>query len=559
MTSFQPFLACLALLAPALPLSAAAPTATFDWFEYSGADAGAPSLAAGQYRNPILTGFYPDPSVCQVGADYYLINSSFAYFPGIPIFHSRDLVNWSPIGHVIHRPQQLPYDKLGVSRGIFAPAISHHDGMFYVICTQVDAGGNFVVTATNPAGPWSDPTWLGFEGIDPSIFFDDDGRAWVINNGAPDEKPRYDGHRAIWIQEFDPAARRMIGPRKVLVNGGVDISKKPVWIEGPHLYKREGWYYLCCAEGGTSVNHSQVILRSRQVDGPYEPWSQNPILTQRGLDGNVPDAVTSTGHADLVIGPDHQWWAVFLGVRPYGGRYSPMGRETFLLPVQWTEDGWPRILEPGRRVPLVGAAPAGARLSAQPSLPLNGDFTWRDDFKDAALSPAWLMLRAPGETWWKLDAPAGHLSLTARPETLGGKANPSYLGRRIQHARFTATTALAVPAADGVAAGLAAFQGERFHYFLAVKRDAGGATVFLEKAGGGPATVVASAPIAAATAIELRVTANDGTCSFAYATEAGRWTTLVADADAKLLTTEVAGGFVGATVGLHARLEAPAK
>lgn len=549
---------CLALLALTVTARAQAPTAVFDWFEYSGADPVAGELAPGSYRNPILTGFYPDPSVCRVGDDYYLINSSFAYYPGIPIFHSRDLVNWTPLGHVIDRPQQLPYNKLGVSRGIFAPAISHHDGVFYVICTQVDAGGNFVVTATNPAGPWSDPTWLGFEGIDPSIYFDDDGRAWVVNNGAPAETPRYDGHRAIWIQEFDPATRKMIGPRKVIVNGGVDITQKPVWIEGPHLYKRDGWYYLCCAEGGTSVNHSQVILRSRQVDGPYEPWDQNPIMTQRGLDDSAPFAVSSTGHADLVIGPDNQWWAVFLGVRPYAGRYSPMGRETFLLPVEWTRDGWPRILEKGRRVPLVGAAPAGAAARPQ-DLPLNGNFTWRDDFGSPALSPAWLMLRAPAETWWKTDAASGHLVLAARAESLGGSANPSYLGRRVQHARFTATAALAIPSQDGVAAGLAAFQGERFHYFLAAKRAAGGVTVFVEKAGGGPAAVVASAPLPAAAKIELRLTAHDGKCSFAYATEPGRWTTLLADADATLLTTEAAGGFVGATLGVHARLDPVAR
>ncbi len=524
----------------------------FDWFEYSGQDTG-PSPAAGEFRTPILTGFYPDPSICQVGEDYYLINSTFAYFPGIPIFHSRDLVNWQQIGHVIDRPQQLPYAGLGVSRGIFAPAISHHNGTFYVVCTMVDAGGNFVVTATNPAGPWSDPTWLDFEGIDPSIFFDDDGRAWMINNGAPEGPPLYDGHRAIWIQEFDPGARRMIGPRKVLVNGGVDISKKPVWIEGPHIYKRDGWYYLCCAEGGTSVNHSQVIHRSRQVDGPYAPWDQNPILTQRDLDGRVPNSVTSTGHADLVVGPDKNWWAVFLGVRPYDGRHSPMGRETFLLPVTWPKDGWPRILPPGERVPLVARTPAGARVSDAPSY-LNGSFTWRDNFS-GALSPLWIMLRTPQETWWKTDTAAGQLSLTPRAEPLWDKGNPSFLARRVQHAQFTASTSLAIPETPGVSAGLAVFQGERFHYFLAVKREADGVVINLEKLAGGAPEIVASRRLESSGPIALRVEANDATCRFAYAPTPGNWQTLVDNADAKLLTTAVAGGFVGATVGVHARLD----
>jgi xylan 1,4-beta-xylosidase len=541
-------------------VSLAAPPAqpiAFDWFEYSGRDSvrDVPG-GTGEYRNPILTGFYPDPSVCRAGNDYYLINSTFAYYPGIPIFHSRDLVNWNQVGHVIDRPQQLPYDRLGVSRGIFAPAISYHNGTFYVVCTMIDAGGNFVVTATNPAGPWSDPTWLHIEGIDPSLFFDDDGRVWMLNNGAPEGTPQYSGHRAIWIQEFDPGAKKMIGPRKLLVNGGVDIRQKPVWIEGPHIYKREGWYYLCCAEGGTSVNHSQVIFRSRGVDGPYVPWDQGPILTQRNLDGNVPSAVTSTGHADLVIGPDDKWWAVFLAVRPYEGRFSPMGRETFLLPVTWTAGGWPLILEKNKRVPLVATTPARAQVRPSVTAPLNGNFTWRDDFAAPTLSPLWIMLRSPKETWWKTDATQGHVLLTPRAELLSGSGNPSYLARRVQHATFTASTALELPTEQGISAGLVVFQGERFHYFLAVKRDAeGGATLYLERSNKGSAEVIASTHLRDGEKLALRVEADEAKCTFRFALGAESWTTLTGDADAKLLTTDVAGGFVGATVGMHARLD----
>lgn len=345
-------------------LCAAPGPVTFESFTYTGRDEiAATPLPDGHYRNPILAGYYPDPSICRVGDDYYLINSTFAHFPGIPIFHSRDLVNWKQLGHVIDRPTQLNYDGLGITRGIFAPAITHHDGTFYVVCTMVGAGGNFLVTAKNPAGPWSDPIWLGFDGIDPSLFFDDDGRAWLVNNGEPpDNKPLYSGHRAIWIQEFEPAANKLIGPRSIIVNGGVDLSKQPVWIEGPHLYKKDGWYYLCCAEGGTSTAHSQVILRSRAPTGPFVPWEKNPILTQRDLDGNAPNAVTCTGHADLVIGPDNNWWSVFLACRPYAPDRWATGRETFLLPVKWTDDGWPQILPPGERVPLVAKAPVGPAL-----------------------------------------------------------------------------------------------------------------------------------------------------------------------------------------------------
>lgn len=535
----------------------ATPPVAFDWFEYSGRDADAAPTAPGHYRNPILSGFYPDPSVCQVGGDYYLINSTFAYFPGIPIFHSKDLVNWEQIGHVIDRPTQLPYDKLGVSRAIFAPAITHHNGTFYVTCTMIDAGGNFVMTAKNPAGPWSDPTWVHFEGIDPSLFFDDDGRAWMVNNGAPEGQPLYDGHRAVWIQEFDPVAMKMIGPRTVLVNGGVDISTKPIWIEGPHLYKRDGWYYLSCAEGGTGPGHSQVVFRSRRVDGPYVSWQKNPILTQRDLDPSVPGAVTCTGHANLVEGPDQQWWAVFLGVRPYQRNFSPMGRETFLLPVEWTTDGWPAILPAGDRVPLSGRTPNAVVVQPSPVLPeTGGSFTWRDDFSGPRLSPLWIMLRAPDAQWWSLGGDRGALELAPRAERLSGRHNPTYLGRRVQHADFAASTALEIPAESGVSAGLAVFQGERHHYFLAVKRDADGLSVYLEKHSGAAPEVIGSTRLPKLDGtITLRVEAHSDTCDFSYATRPGEWQALATRQDAKLLTSAVAGGFVGATVGVHARLD----
>lgn len=557
MTSPRLLLLAFSLLAAAMPLRAEPAAVAFDWFEYSGTNALETKVGAGEYQNPILAGFYPDPSICRVGDDFYLANSTFAYFPGIPIFHSRDLVNWKQVGHVIHRPEQLRYDRVGVSGGIFAPAISHHDGVFYVVCTQVGGNGNFVVTATNAAGPWSQPTELRFEGIDPSLFFDADGRAWMVNNGAPEGRPTYDGHRAIWIQEFDYREKKMIGPRKVLVNGGIDISKKPVWIEGPHLYQVKDWYYLCCAEGGTGPQHSQVILRSKNVDGPYTPWEKNPILTQRNFSANAPGAVTCTGHADLVIGPDNHWWAVFLGVRPYQGRFSPMGRETFLLPVKWTDDGWPVILPPGERVPLVGKTPGGVSVQPSPALPLNGNFTWRDDFKDSELSPAWIMLRTPKTTWWSLAQ--GKLRLTPSTNMLSGRANPSFLGRRVQHPRFTASLAVEVPSESGVSAGLAVFQGERFYYYANVQRGTNGVALSLERFrgrdGSGP-EVVKTVSLAGAKSVQWRVTANDAKCAFDYAADSGGWESLVADQDATLLTTEVAGGFVGATVGPHALLEA---
>ncbi len=553
--SFALITACTARAAGPAPVA-------FDSFTYTGRDTVFEQpLPAGHYRNPILAGYYPDPSICRVGGDYYLINSTFAHFPGIPIHHSRDLVNWTQIGHVIDRPTQLKYDGLGVSRGLFAPALSHHHGTFYVVCTMVDAGGNFLVTAANPAGPWSDPTWFDFEGIDPSLFFDDDGRAWMVNNGEPVGEPLYPGHRAIWIQEFDLATKKLTGPRSVLVNGGVDLAKKPVWIEGPHLYKRAGWYYLCCAEGGTSDQHSQVVLRSKSPTGPFAPWDRNPILTQRDLDGAAPGAVTSTGHADLFIGPDGNWWSVFLGCRPFAGRYYATGRETFLLPVKWTDDGWPQILPPGERVPFIVPAPkpvspqSPSSVLRPPSsdIPLTGNFTWRDEFDSQALSPLWIMLRTPKENWWSLAD--GRLNLTPRTAPLSGNGNPSFLGRRLQHAKFEASAKLQVPTTAGVSAGLVVFQNETHHYYFAVRRLAGGLSAVIEKWNGQGAETLSTALLPETREIELRLIGDDKALSFAYALKPGDWRTLVADADATVITTQAAGGFVGAVVGLHARLE----
>ncbi len=549
-------------LLPLMALSASklvsgpAPPVAFEWFEYTGRDAvfSAP-LAPGHFRNPVLAGFYPDPDICRVGDDYYIVNSSFAYFPGIPIFHSRDLVNWTQIGHVVDRPAQLDYGGLGVSRGIFAPALSHHAGLFHLVCTFVDAGGNFLMTAAKPEGPWSDPVWLGFDGIDPSLFFDDDGKAWLLNNGdPPDNKPLYGGHRAIWLQEFDIAGKKPVGPREIIVNGGVNLAAHPVWIEGPHLFKKDGWYYLICAEGGTSEGHSEVVFRSRAVRGPYVPGPANPILTQRTLPNNRPSPVTCTGHADFVETAEGEWWAVFLGCRPYEDNMFNTGRETFMLPVSWAE-GWPSVLAPGHAVPLNPSSPQGQVVEASAGAPLTGNFTWRDDFRGHVLSPFWIGLRQGPERSRTLGGPGQGLWLTPRRDTLWGNGNPAFIGRRLQHARFAASTALIVPAMDGISAGLVAFQNETHHYFLGVHRAGKGLEVFVERLDGNPAETVAHAAIVETARVELRMAGDGAKCDFAYAVSPGAWQTLLSGGDATLLSTQVAGGFVGTLVGLHARVD----
>ncbi len=552
------WMAAAPLMMVGAPVAAAPGDARFDWFDYAGRDPVDVTLRVGSadYRNPILQGYYPDPSITRVGDDFYLVNSTFAYFPGVPVFHSRDLVNWTQIGNAIDRPDQLDFKRLGLSRGVFAPTIEAHGGRFYILNTCVECGDNFILTATDPKGPWSDPVFLPDlnGGIDPSIFFDDDGKAWIVNNGPPEGRPLYEGHRAIWIQQYDPATGRTVGPRSVLVNGGVDISKRPVWIEGPHLLKKDGWYYLTCAEGGTAEGHSQVVLRSRSVTGPYLPNPNNPYLTQRDLPRDRAFPITSAGHADMVQTAKGDWWATFLAVRPYGDDLYNIGRETFLMPVRWV-DGWPRITDPGQAIPYVHKRP-DLPLGAKGPLPLNGPFRMREEFVGKTLPREWVMLRNPRETWYRLAD--GALWLTPRTVALGDQGNPSYLGRRQQHIAAVATTRVTfTPQRDGDRAGLATLQNDAAWYALSVGRQGGRDMVLVERRVGTEpvtGTVIASAPLANPGApIELRVTVDGGKIGFDYATRPGRWVSLLRDADATVLSTKRAGGFVGTTMGPFAR------
>jgi alpha-N-arabinofuranosidase len=461
-------------------------------------------------------------------------------------------VHWRQIGNAIERTTQLDYDGLGLSRGVFAPAIAYHAGTFYIANTAVDDGGNFIVTATDPAGPWSDPVWLkDVDGIDPSLFFDDDGKAYLLNNGPPEGAPQYDGHRAIWMQQFDIAKLAPVGPRKVLLNGGVDFSKHPIWIEGPHLYKRDGWYYLSCAEGGTSVDHSQVVLRSHDVWGPYVAYERNPILTQRDLPADRANPIINAGHADLVEGPDGSWWAIFLASRAYGGTHYNTGRETYLLPVAW-KDGWPTILAPGRAIPQAVPGPAFMRQGVSQA-PMGGNFAWRDGFDESALDREWMFVRAPHSDWADLASRPGWLAIHPLAEGLDTPRNPSFLARRQQHLRFEASAALEVPAA-GVAAGLAAFQNSTHWFFLGARRHGGGVELFLERDDGKNAETLATASVAADASLKLRIAGDGGDYAFEYDAGGNGWR-LLRHEDGSVLSTDVAGGFVGATVGPYARLE----
>ncbi|WP_243064307.1 glycoside hydrolase family 43 protein [Humibacter sp. RRB41] len=293
--------------------------------------------------NPILPGFYPDPSICRVGDRYLLANSTFEYLPGIPLHESTDLIHWHPIGSAVTRPEAFGLETARDSGGLYAPTIRFHDGVYYLVGSQVDRGpdAQFILTASDPSGPWSDPVWVrGAEGFDPSIFFHGDAVYWCA--ARPAEPAELEGQTEIWVHEVDVATGRLLGDETVVWRGA---ARDAVWSEGPHLFERDGWFYLLTAEGGTYRDHAVVIARSRSVSGPYEGCPRNPILTHRHLGGTYP--VQNVGHADLVERQDGTWAAVVLGVRVDGGRHI-LGRETFLAEVTW-EDGWP-VVNPGEGV-----------------------------------------------------------------------------------------------------------------------------------------------------------------------------------------------------------------
>lgn len=530
----------------------------FYQFTYAGNDSVfAQQPAQGQFQNPILAGFYPDPSITRAGDDYYLVTSSFSYSPGVPIFHSKDLVNWKSLGHVLVTPTQLPLYKQQTSRGIYAPTIRYHDGTFYLITTLVDVRGNFIVTAKDPAGPWSDPILLPeVGGIDPDIFFDDDGRVYIAHNDAPVGEPLYEGHRAIWLWEFDPETKKVIKEsRRMIVNGGTDLAKKPVWIEAPHIYKINGWYYLLCAEGGTGYEHSQVVFRTKDLTKPFEPYTGNPILTQRDLDINRPNPITTAGHADLIQTNEGEWWAVFLATRAYDKTAYNTGRETFLLPVSWKNE-WPHILEQGKEIPYQLNAPkisAAISATTKNTEPTTGNFIWQDNFSSKALRHQWVRLRTADSPFYTLKN--NRIQLHALNVGLDELEQPAFLGRRQQHTRFSASTQLDIPTEE-TSAGIVALQSETAHYYFGAKTTNGKTQLFIEQANKSASKIINTvSPTDLGKKLTLELEGNAGKISFYYRNKDGDKKTVLENADAKILSTEVAGGFVGTLLGIHARAE----
>jgi xylan 1,4-beta-xylosidase len=475
------------------------------------------------FANPVIPGFHPDPSVCRVGDEYFLVTSSFTYSPGLPIFRSRNLVHWTQIGNVLERPSQLDLSGTtdSASAGIYAPTLRHHDGRFWTITTIVCRAGlhTFFVTAPDPAGPWSDPVRVAIPGIDPDMAWDGANRCWVhFSTLGGIARVRIDSSTGDVLEGPDPTW------------SGTGLQ----FPEAPHLTERAGWWYLLLAEGGTERGHAVSVARSLSPEGPWEGCPRNPILSHR----STSSPIQNTGHADLVEATDGSWWMVLLGVRPRGVSpgFHVLGRETFLTPVEWL-DGWPI---PAEVTPTMQRRPPG---------PAGRDaLVARDDFDDLALAPHWVSVRRTPAEVSSLGRRPGWLALTGDDSTLD-MAYPSFVGRRQQHHECRARAC--VDPGSAVEAGLAVVMDECAHYGVAVVGDR-----VLARARIGPlVTVVAEAlrpPHPAVLTIETDPSARGpDTVSLGYHDADGRKRTL-AELDGRYLSTEVTGGFLGRTIGMYA-------
>jgi alpha-N-arabinofuranosidase len=514
-------------------------------------------LNSDEFYTPILQGCYPDPSITCKGDDYYLVCSSFAMFPGVPIFHSKDLVNWTQIGHVLDRPSQLKIENCGISAGIYAPQILYNPNneYFYMITTQISGGiGNMVVKTKDPLKGWSDPIKLAFNGIDPSLFFDNNGKGFVVHNDAPDPgKELYNGHRVIKIWEYDVENDKVIpGTDQILVDGGVDITKKPIWIEAPHIYKMNGRYYLMCAEGGTGGWHSEVIFVSDNPKGPYKPAPNNPILSQRYLSQNRTNKVDWAGHADLVKGPGNKYYGVFLAIRPNEKNRVNIGRETFILPVDWSGE-FPVFenglipLEPKLKMP---AGVTENKTGKEGFFP-NGNFTFTDNFTSEKLDYRWIGLRGPRENFILVTKKG--LQISPFQVNIKEVKPTSILFYRQQHNNFSFTTTLSyAPASEKDLAGIVCLQSEKFNYVFWVTKNKDAYYLLLERTEKGQSKIVASTKVDIKNPIRLQVKAVGDSYEFSYSANGTDFVNLGGTVSGDILSTNVAGGFTGCLIGLYA-------
>lgn len=405
-----------------------------------------------QYKNPIIPGYSPDPSICRVGDDFYLVNSSFEFFPGVPLYHSKNLVNWELLGHVLTRKEQLMLEGCRNSGGIYAPTIRYYNGTFFMITTNVTDKGNFVVHTNDLEKGWSDPHWIDQGGIDPSLFWDDDGTCYYCSTGF------VDGIRGLVGFVIDPYTGEILSEKKLLSTGcGGQCA------EGPHLYKKDGWYYLMNAEGGTEYGHHEVVARSKSVWGPYEPCPMNPILCHSQRKRHE---IQATGHADLVEDMNGNWWAVFLGIRNYShALLHNLGRETFLAPVEWI-DGWP-VIGKGGHVELIEEGPI-PREEVYPQ-----DFSMELDFTRPITDENVMFTRNPEREHYVQDCQKGTLKLIGTGVTINEPgASPTVISFRQPDFDTTVTASICLEGLTAERAGLSAYYNNDYHYDIYVgKKD----------------------------------------------------------------------------------------
>jgi xylan 1,4-beta-xylosidase len=477
------------------------------------------------YKNPVIPGFHPDPSVCKVGDDFYLVTSTFEYFPGVPVFQSKDLVNWKQIGHCLTRPSQVKLDKIRPSGGIYAPTIRYHEGVFYMITTNTSDKGNFIVYTRDPAGEWSDPLWLEQKGIDPSLYFEGD-KCYLTSNPG----------NCIYVSEINPLTGEQLSDSRAIWTG--TGGRYP---EAPHLYKKDGWYYLLISEGGTEYGHRVTIARSRNIDGPYESNPANSILTHMNVNAQN-NPIQGTGHADLVQANDGSWWMVCLAFRPQSGLHHLLGRETFLAPVRWDKNAWPVVN---------GNGTIDLNMDV-PTLPLKPfqNESYSTDFSESKLGFEWNFLRNPNPDNYSLVERKGYLRLKASPVSIDEVDSPTFVGRRQEHINFTATTAMELnDARKGDEAGLTVFMTNAAHYDLVLKQGEGKKRVLVLRYHMGVLNHTEREIEVPNVPIHLQVSGSSDYYSFAYSLD-GKTFESLGRMDVRYLSSETVGGFTGIYLGL---------
>ncbi len=497
------------------------------------------------FNNPILSGFYPDPSICRVDDTYFMVNSSFEWFPGLPIHRSNDLVNWEKIGHGLSRTSQIAYKEgLQNSQGIFAPTIRYHEGTFYIITTMVGQKGNFIITAKDPAGPWSDPIWIeDAPGIDPSLFWDDDGKCYYTGASVVDgTRGEWPGKNGVWMQEIDPDRGVLIGERKQLTYGHASNAR---WAEGPHLFKIDGEYLLLIGEGGTGEFHAVTVFNSKELWGPYIPNHANPIMTHRHL--GKTHHIGQTGHADMVQTQNGDWWSVMLAKRHVDG-FVTLARETFLAKVEMTqqESGVTPIFNPG-----IGLLQEEQQRPDLPWSPVS-EIKIRDEFNGDELGLEWNFLRTPRTEWYSQKE--GKLIVELRPEKVTELVNPSFIAQRTRHFDYKATTRLSFKSRqDYEKAGLVIYRRHGNNYQLLKTKD----EIVLIKAfqegnkGEFVPELVASIPFKGKEVL-LSAMVDGLKVQFLYGESEEKLKSIGAPQDYTLISDEVAQKFNGVYVGMYA-------